>query len=76
MSNPRLMPDSQGEVFHDEDEPLTGAEVEFLEFYESMSEENQAALTRIAQLLDAQPQDEPTTKEKFEQLFLIAKNPQ
>lgn len=38
-----------------------------------MSEEDQAVLTRIAQFLEASPQDEPTSKNKLEELFLSAK---
>lgn len=66
--------DSQNDALSDDDETLTDTEVEFLEFFESMSEENQAALTRIAQYLEAHPQDEPLTKEKLQELFLSAKS--
>lgn len=56
-----------------EDEDLTDIEAELLEVYESMSEEAQAALTRVAELLEAHPRDEPMTKEKMAELFLSAK---
>ncbi|HJW53666.1 MAG TPA: hypothetical protein VJ577_00170 [Burkholderiaceae bacterium] len=76
MTHPRLTPDSQAEALSNEDDTLSDTEVEFLELYESMSEDNQAALIRMAQFLAAHPQDEPTSKEMFEKLFLIAKKPQ
>ncbi|GAB3546517.1 hypothetical protein GCM10027343_24390 [Noviherbaspirillum agri] len=66
--------DSQNEVLSDDDETLTDTEAQFLEFFESMSEENQAALTRVAQYLEAHPQDEPLTKEKLRELFFSAKS--
>lgn len=67
------IPDLQAEASVDEAETLTDTEAEFLDLYESMSEEDQAVLTRIAQLLEASPQDEPTSKDKFEELFVSAK---
>ncbi len=64
--------DLQDEADFDHSPALTDKEIAFLEFFESMSEENQAALTRVAQYLDAHPQAEPVTKEKLKELFLSA----
>lgn len=74
MTNSPPLADSQNDALSDDDETLTDTEAEFLEFFESMSEENQAALTRIAQYLEAHPQEEPLTKEKLQELFLSAKS--
>lgn len=74
MTNTPPLADSRDDVLTDDGEALTRVEAELLELYESMSKENQAALTRIAQFLEAHPQDEPITKEKLKELFLSAKN--
>lgn len=74
MTNSPPLADLQDDVLTDDGEALTDVEAELLELYESMSKENQAALTRIAQFLEAHPQDEPMTKEKLRELFLSAKN--
>ena len=74
MTNPPPLADLQDEARSDDGEALTDKEIEFLEFFESISEENQAALTRVAQYLAAHPQAEPLSKEKLEELFLSAKN--
>jgi len=66
--------DVQDNACSDDGEPLTEKEIEFLEFFESISEENQAALTRVAQYLEAHTQAQPLTKEKLKELFLGAKN--
>lgn len=72
-TNP-LMADSQDEALPEEDEVLTDTEAELLDLYESMSEEDQAALTRIAQFLAQHPEDEPTTKEELAELFERARS--
>lgn len=59
-----------------EDGYLTDIEVELLQLYESMSADAQAALTRLAQVFEACPQEEPTTKEELEALFLAARSMQ
>jgi hypothetical protein len=74
MNSSSPFADLQGEALPSDDEALTDTEVELLELYESMSEENQKALTRIALLLELHPEDEPLTKEKLEELFLRAKS--
>ena len=68
--------DLQDDVCSDDGQALTAKELEFLEFFESISEENQAALTRVAQYLEADPQALPLTKQTLEELFLSAKSPQ
>jgi len=74
VTNSPPLADSQDDARSDDDESLTETEVEFLELFNSMSEENQAALTRVAQYLETHPQDEPITKEKLEELLLSARN--
>jgi hypothetical protein len=74
VTTPSPMSDSQDEVFTDDGVVLTETEVQLLELYETMSGEDQAALTRIAQFLEAHPQDGPMTKEKWEELFFSAKS--
>lgn len=73
MTNCPPLADSQDEGRSDDGEALTDKEIEFLKFFESISEENQAALTRVAQYLEAHPQADPLTKEKLKELFLSAK---
>jgi hypothetical protein len=74
VTNSPPLADSQDDARADDGEALTDKEMEFLEFFESISEENQAALTRVAQYLEAHPQAEPLSKEKLEELFLSAKS--
>ena len=74
MANSSSPADLQDNTCADDGQPLTEKEIEFLEFFESISEENQAALTRVAQYLDAHPQTQPLTKEMLKELFLGAKN--
>ena len=74
MTNSLPPVDSQDEAGSDDGQALTDKEIEFLEFFKSMSEENQAALTRVAQYLETHPQAEPMTKEKLKELFLSAKS--
>lgn len=74
MTNSSPPADLQDKTCSDDGQPLTEKEIEFLEFFESISEENQAALTRVAQYLEAHPQAQPLTKEKLKELFLGAKS--
>lgn len=74
MTNSSPPADLQDKAFSDDGQALTEKEIEFLEFFESISEENQAALTRVAQYLEAHPQAEPLTKETLKELFHSAKS--
>lgn len=74
MTNSSPPADLQDKACSDDGQALTEKEIEFLKFFESISEENQAALTRVAHYLEAHPQVQPLTKEKLEELFFSAKS--
>jgi hypothetical protein len=74
MRHPLPLLELQDDVAIDDGDVLTAIEVELLGFYESMSIADQTALQHVAQFLEQRPQDEPMTKEKWQELFLSAKN--
>lgn len=74
VTNPPSTANREAEDLTEDDDVLTDVEIELLDLYESASEDAQAALIRVAQFLEAHPQDVPLTKEKMEELFLSARN--
>lgn len=58
---------------HSNHDELTPDEEELLEIYESMTEDDQAALVRMAHYLSEHPHDIPTTGQDIEQMFEQAK---